>query len=501
MVIRKVIYRFLFLITMTILVCSCIQDNHPPCLSGEGDEEYPEEGGSLFSVRINTGSKSTKATDPGTEGERIVTGVRLVFYNTEGIAVYAWDLDAKNVDEDDLVYFHGSDVAHYSNTKESFVSVARNIKRDNYKLLVILNPNDEIKEITEKNNTIDRLMEPVELDYTKFFEYQYIAGTESKKFMMLNHQGLIDVDADTDFYDTKQSAEANPVPVIVERVLAKISVTGSNIKLPEGVTYQAQILWDVDLRNKKTYWLREAARKADGTEELFGDTDYENWYAKDPNFSSYSRLTEEELDKEFIYVDNYSGFFNSLGFESFALENTMSAEEQTMNVTTSIVIRLQYILPGLDWRQSHFFQYNGTSIPYTVFSTYVQDLSLIPDSLSELKTLIPQIMSITGYDLSSPEDIPNSFSLYGVDFYKGGMCFYRVPIRHFNNAQVPEPMGYGRYGLVRNNTYTINITGINGPGMAVLGKPARELNDKTELVNVEITTRPWDMKPGLDFEF
>ncbi|MCD8176182.1 MAG: Mfa1 family fimbria major subunit [Tannerellaceae bacterium] len=319
--------------------------------------------------------------------------------------------------------------------------------------------------------------------------------------MMLNHQGLIQVDAENDFYDTKKEAEANPVPVIVERVLAKISVTGSNIKLPEGVTYRGQILWDVDLLNRKTYWMREAAKKADGTEEVFGDTDYENWYAEDPNFRSYSTLNQAELDKEFIYVDAYRDIFNSLGFEAFALENTMSTTDQTANVTTSVVIRLQYLLLELDWQNAHFFQYNGTVIPHTLFSTYVQNPSLIPDNISELKIIIPQIISETGYDLSRPDAIPESFSKYGLNFHKEGICFYRIPIRHFNNSQVPQPMGYGRYGIVRNNSYTINITGINGPGMAVLEKPSLEDNDKTQLITAGFATTSWEVKPGLDFEF
>lgn len=460
MAIHKVLYRFILLIATQTLILSCINSNEA-CLPG--NDEYPDDETSLFSVRINTGSFSqTKATDPGTENERIVTGVRIVFYNMDGTIAYVWDLNARNMDNNQLSVFHGSDVSHNNiSTKDEFVSVARNIKRADYKMLVILNPIEKIKKITEAGNSIDQLEEPVEIAYSELFESVGQVGYEAKKFTMLNHQGLVFINKDSHFWGTKKEAEANPVGVIVERVVAKIKVTADNIILPDGAMHNG-INWNIDVMNRKTYWMRQPAIKADGiTLEKPGDSDYENCYAEDPNFNESDQI---DPNNEFIYSNEHRDMFYEIGKEAFTLENTMCANNQIGNMTTSVLIRIQYILNGFNWTNAHFFKYKGNLIPYTLFSTYAQNPSLIPDEMGELKDIISQIENETGYNLSQPNRISNSFSLYGLDFHKDGICFYHIPIRHFTNLQVPQPMGYGRYGVVRNNFYTINITGINGPG-------------------------------------
>lgn len=70
-----------------------------------------------------------------------------------------------------------------------------------------------------------------------------------------------------------------------------------------------------------------------------------------------------------------------------------------------------------------------------------------------------------------------------VSYYKGGVAYYPVMIRHFDEDQTPwtaegktesypdtdgkaEANWLGRYGVLRNNWYEINVTGIKSIGSA-----------------------------------
>ena len=64
-----------------------------------------------------------------------------------------------------------------------------------------------------------------------------------------------------------------------------------------------------------------------------------------------------------------------------------------------------------------------------------------------------------------------SFSVGGLNFYYEGVCYYTVLIRHFSNNMVPVLMGYGRYGVVRNNVYQLSINKIIGPDPPVIPPP------------------------------
>ena len=88
-----------------------------------------------------------------------------------------------------------------------------------------------------------------------------------------------------------------------------------------------------------------------------------------------------------------------------------------------------------------------------------------------------------------------------VSYYKGGVAYYPVMIRHFDNYQTPwDNVEYnnngnnylGRYGVLRNNWYNIDVTAIKTIGSAdvpdVYGTP----DDPMESwISVEINVLSW----------
>jgi hypothetical protein len=65
------------------------------------------------------------------------------------------------------------------------------------------------------------------------------------------------------------------------------------------------------------------------------------------------------------------------------------------------------------------------------------------------------------YDAAAPGE------LHGLRYFYNGMNIYRIPIRHFTDEQIASGT-YGKYGVVRNNTYVLTleeITSFGRPGV------------------------------------
>lgn len=148
---------------------------------------------------------------------------------------------------------------------------------------------------------------------------------------------------------------------------------------------------------------------------------------------------------------------------------------------------------------------------YTLTSIYVKDASaskfksgVVPDKLKSTNTaLINAIKKNVGT----------------VSYYKDGVAYYYVLIRHFDDSQTPwdadklaeedlsgsypdsyqsktaEENWLGRYGVVRNNWYQVNVTGIAQIGDAeapvIPGKPD---DTREQWIKAEINVLSWAVR-------
>ena len=103
-----------------------------------------------------------------------------------------------------------------------------------------------------------------------------------------------------------------------------------------------------------------------------------------------------------------------------------------------------------------------------------------------------------------------------IHYYKEGYCYYRVPIRHFTDDETPwesvasmtsnttgqayqasgeytaDKRYLGRYGLVRNNWYTIDIRSITHVGSPIIPVLTTNADDMVEqLLNTTLNISPW----------
>lgn len=101
-------------------------------------------------------------------------------------------------------------------------------------------------------------------------------------------------------------------------------------------------------------------------------------------------------------------------------------------------------------------------------------------------------------------------------YYKDGYCYYRVLVRHFDDTQTPwasaATMAYnttlwaygngvdtynndylGRYGMVRNNWYTISIRSVTHIGQPIIPPLTTDADDKVEqLLNTTLSISGWE---------
>ena len=148
---------------------------------------------------------------------------------------------------------------------------------------------------------------------------------------------------------------------------------------------------------------------------------------------------------------------------------------------------------------------------YTLTSIYVKDASA-----SKFKSgVVPEALKSTNTTLI--ETIKNNVGT--VSYYKNGEAYYYVLIRHFDDAQTiwkaeelaaaglsgsypdsyqgktAEENWLGRYGVVRNNWYQVNVTGIAQIGDAeapvIPGKPD---DTREQWIKAEINVLSWAVR-------
>lgn len=502
----KIYVMSLFLgiaICLCFITVSC-QGNSPDDFdssSGIGETAY-------FSVSVtSTTGLSTRALqeETGVANELKINEVLLVLYHpaTNKVA-YQFPLD---ITSDGSAVVGGEDLYLQGSTVKRFQSFAREVDRQDYNLLVVANPREAIKTATAEGNDLSLFKAAATVTDVKT-----LTGNQYDHFLMCNWQDLVLADAATSFFSTEEEALTNPVTVYVERAVSKVMVDG-----PTGKDNAFSIEgWTLDVINKKTYWMRQPwlALNANGTGATV-ETESPNVaerylnYAKDPNaardqyaanawhsydawlFNGGEGVAPASPNKDFTFISSASASWNTVGTANwlYVTENTMEAAQQYEDVATSIVLKATYH-PA----ESALGAVIGTDTPY--FTYYADDTRFLFTAeeleaeytyqqnnggetqtytdvrIQEFMSYIELYRSLLGDDLSFTayaSAISNASCQLQDDFGffdREHINYYRIAIPHFTPAEQPDPMGYGRYGVVRNNVYKLTVAEIYGPGKA-----------------------------------
>lgn len=78
-------------------------------------------------------------------------------------------------------------------------------------------------------------------------------------------------------------------------------------------------------------------------------------------------------------------------------------------------------------------------------------------------------------------------------FYKGGVSFWQVMVKHDNDNSPTVVNKLGEFGVVRNSQYDIRITNFKSPGFPTVPEPDPEKKDEDNeaWLDIEINVNPW----------
>lgn len=494
---KKFLYATLAVVAV-LLFASCKNDKNQPNDQEKADAyisftfSLPQGG-----TRAEAGSvDGANAGDTfiGTADEQAIKAVRVVLYDpNEGIVKYAltYNITATGgqAPTGDI-----ADAPASAATAANFTTKAKQVESQDYQMLAIINPTSDVIAATEEGKYLKDAQAALESTVTDL-------SANGKAILMSNDRGLVNV-APADMKDAAADAEGHPVKVNVDRILAKVYVGGTP-DLPQGVTFTGT-KWELNTTNKKTFIYRQFAQVTTGLdtfvpETVDNNTDRFARYAKDPNY-----LAGEFVAADFNYKQDVDVLANEWGFENekgqYCLENTMDAGQQLNDQTTSFILSGTWTPEGFTTGET-WYRYMGFDFTVAKMKEYIgiakdaskdaeKDITGTPAGFkADLKALLAE----SDCPVAADGTITKSFAAHNIKGYFKGVCYYQTNlIRHFNNDQSSKTMGYGRYGVVRNNIYKVTIKKISQPGEPTIVPEKPNPDDPTKLfVAFDITINPW----------
>lgn len=315
--------------------------------------------------------------------------------------------------------------------------------------------------------------------------------------------------------------------------------------------------WELANTNSKTYFSRtwnntwagyQAAGSSSyrfiGTKSLNDDTKilaselYRTYWAIDPNYDAFTSGALKNSQVASVNQDKIK----------YCLENTFNVLNQKIQSTTCAIVGVQFFTADDDAAPHKY-------TPMTDFYTVDSDPSVVYDKTTIEKLILGRYVAANSAELTacidgtvSAQDLlkvtensteagvvsytvtaeesskwitgkkPTTETLNGwksnvdvkdLEHVKNGINYYYVPIRHFDDTETPwsadgkttsypnadaEQNWLGRYGVLRNNWYVINVSGIEGFGSATIPDLKNNTDDDDNLksyISVKINVLSW----------
>lgn len=345
-------------------------------------------------------------------------------------------------------------------------------------------------------------------------------------------------------YKTKAEADANPAATIyVERAEAKVTVTAKDGEVTDGseLTYTIDG-WALDNTNKTNKLVRDV-------------TDFGTWKSyKASKVSDYrfigSTAIAEGLYRVYWGDDyNYSttGGLSTIGGDHAVLTSITAADgetplycfENTTNLANMTEANLTRVIVKATFNDGASFYtvdddrsdiWTETNVKKEVAARLLADLTFnqwayenvkegetlssetdfdvtLSDEVAGQRTVTAVVLNETGKAKledgaidtypSDAADIANKHIT--LNYYANGVSYYPVYIKHFGDDLTPWTTGsytdadhLGRYGVLRNNWYDLNVTSIKSLGDPNVTDVTNDPVDQDEsYISVDINVLSW----------
>lgn len=311
---------------------------------------------------------------------------------------------------------------------------------------------------------------------------------------------------------TNESAAQSAATIYVERGVAKVTMTAFSEMDVKGLTGDKVTItaWDLDVTNKKSYPVHNVDNY-DSYGDYWGDIWEEPRFTSghptfnrahwgiDPNYSTISN--DQKYTDDFNYKPktyDFSGAGEATD-PKYCLENTFSLGHMYQNQTTRVIMKATYVPSGLTAGET-FYLFDGKSGYFTEATLTTQISTAITNAgytaadfslpLTDVKKAGKHLLTANDITKTSGSVEVNDEFLGKVNAalglsdnkkistYYEGVSYYIARIKHFGDALTPWNSGdltygtgaeakkkyLGRYGMVRNNWYELQVNSISNPG-------------------------------------
>lgn len=359
--------------------------------------------------------------------------------------------------------------------------------------------------------------------------------------------------------------------IYCERAVAKVTVNGDdgNVSGNSKVTTYELKGWALDITSNKAYLVRNVADAnwwgylaATTTDHRFvgsvgltntaNETLYRTYWAYDPTYSLGISSANPVNTDYFTTTIGAVPTLKAIGSNAYCLENTFDVANQNQNQTTRVIVAAKLAVTGADVNDGSFFIlndnkdfiYQKTDVETTVTTAFMNVPAIrkvLEEKLNDGAKLTNDDFNVeftsseAGYwdvkNITLKEGLGNRFNGgtvpseltsgnatytaaiasvnkdYNIAYYAGGVSYYPVTIRHFDDTQTPwsedgktdnaysdpnsEQNYLGRYGVLRNNWYEIEVTGIKNIGSPVPDEVYGQDDPLDKWISVRINVLSW----------
>lgn len=311
---------------------------------------------------------------------------------------------------------------------------------------------------------------------------------------------------------TNESAAQSAATIYVERGVAKVTMTAFSEMDVKGLTGDKVTItaWDLDVTNKKSYPVHNVDNY-DAYGDYWGDIWEEARFTSghttfnrahwgiDPNYNTISN--DKKHPDDFNYkakTYDFSGAGDATA-PKYCLENTFSLGHMYQNQTTRVIMKATYVPSGLAAGET-FYMFDGKSGYFTEATLTTQISTAITNAgytaadfslpLTDMKKAgkhlltandITKVSGTQNVDETFLDNVNAALGLSDnkkISTYYEGVSYYIARIKHFGDALTPWNSGdptygtgeeakkkyLGRYGMVRNNWYELQVNSISNPG-------------------------------------
>lgn len=489
--------------------------------------------------------QSNDQFDDGEPSEYAVNCAHLVVFDTDNeatakvVGVFSFtDLKPWNTD--------ASTTDNITSSAESVIKVQVTKSDNNLGALVVLN--DPAAETHFRNKTFQSLFEEGSIvDLTAMQNAKGFVMTNAPLYENNTAKTLVSV-LPSSICNSPQEAQQSPaIDVYVERAVAKVNVTTSetltnsitiststtenNEIKNDNVTYKATVkAWALDITNQKSYLVRNVSDfntwKAYAKGARFYSNDSKRIYwAIDPNYTNGS-------GEDAYIADNFNKITDvpntaDVTAPVYILENTFDVANQMRTRTTRAIIKATFAPEGQD--PATFYTIGSAHTIYTKegMQAFIKGLAvnLLEGKNDASKYTFAPNTSVSNaagshsigaqdilYDgaILTPEEVAKLNDAIGlINTYKDGICYYVARIQHFGDTYTKWNPGdptygqdkdatgaandyLGRYGVVRNNWYELQISEIKSLGNPTIPKAPDTPDDEDySYISFKVNIHSW----------